>query len=300
MPRPTDPLAPLDSALFAAIARRDGDEALALVARGADINAREHYEILVDRDRYPASRTPLVAAIATGDAALARRLLAVPGIDLAAGDTFGGVPALVGAVRLGDPDLVEAMLAAGADVAACSNDGRSAVAHAIEAGHPAIACRLLQAGAGGDLVGSLVDAAYRGQGDVVDRLLAMGTPIDGTNAGGNTALVGAAWSGRDAMLTALLDRGADLAASGARALEFAANAGQASTVRLLVERGVPPDGRNAYGWTPLMAAAWQGHDAVVNALLAHGADRTLKDDSGKTALDWARDGNRRRTVSLLS
>ncbi len=300
MPRFADPLSPLDAALFAAIVRRDGDEALAVIGRGANINALEPYEVLIDRDRYPASRTPLMAAIAVGDTALARRLLAVPGIDLSIGDSSGGPPALIGAARSGDLALVEAMLAAGADAGACSGDGRSAVAHAIEAGHPGIARRLLDAGAGGDLVGPLVEAAYRGQHEIVEHLLALGAPIDGTNDGGNTALVGAAWSGRDAVAEALLDRGADLAASGARALEFAANAGHAATVRLLVERGVPPDGRNAYGWTPLMAAAWQGHGAVVNCLLALGADRDIRDDAGKTALDWAREGNRQRIVALLA
>jgi uncharacterized protein len=300
MPRTSPTLSQLDAALFAAIARRDGDEALALIGRGADINALERYDVVIDRDRYTARRTPLMAAIAGGDTALAHRLLAVPGIDLSIGDSFGGAPALIAAARCGDLALVEAMLAAGADAGVCGGDGRSAVAHAIEAGHPGIACRLLDAGAGGDLVGPLVDAAYRGQGNVVDRLLALGAPIDGTNSADNTALVGAAWSGRDAMVEALLDRGADLAASGVRALEFAANAGHSSTVRLLAGRGVPLDERNAYGWTPLMTAAWQGHDSVVAGLLALGADRHIKDDTGKTAIDWARDGNRPRVVSLLS
>ena len=300
MPRSADTLSPLDAALFAAITRRDGDEALALIGRGADINAREHYDVLIDRDRYPASRTPLMAAIAVGDTALARRLLAVSGIDLVTTDSFDHAPALIGAARSGDQALVDAMLAAGTDAGACSSDGRSAVAHAIEAGHPDIACRLLDAGAGGDLIGPLVDAAFRGQDKVVDRLLAAGAPIDGINGGGNTALVGAAWGGRDAVLVGLLDRGADLASSGARALEFAANAGHAAIVRLLVERGVPPDGRNAYGWTPLMTAAWQGHDAVVSCLLALGADRSVKDDAGKTAIDWAREGNRQRIVAMLA
>lgn len=271
-----------------------------MIARGAAINASETYEILIDRDRCRASRTPLMAAIAVGDVALARRLIEVPGIDLDAIDIFDRGTALIRAARLGDAGLIEALIAAGADLAACTADGRSALAHAIEAGHPDIACRLLDAGVGGDLSGPLVDAAFRGQADVVERLLAAGAPVNAVNSGGNTALIGAAWGGRDAVLATLIDRGADLAASGPKALEFAANAGHASIVQLLAQSGVPVDGRNDFGWTPLMMAAWQGHHGVVASLLALGANKGLKDDTGKTAIDWARDGGRQRIVALLA
>jgi ankyrin repeat protein len=300
MQSPARPLTPLDKALFDAVARRDGEAALALIARGADVNACEAFEIVVDRDRYPAVRTPLMAAIATGDAALARRLLAAPGMDVSIGDACGGDTALAGAVRLGDVALVETLLAAGADVGVPAGDGRSPVVHAIEAGHPDIACRLLDAGPCCDPVDALVDAAFRGQATVVDRLLAAGASIDAIDKGGNTPLVSAAWGGRDEMLLMLLQRGADLAGSGGRALEFAANAGHVSTVQLLAGRGVALDGRNGYGWTPLMTAAWQGHAEVVACLLALGADRHLTDDTGKTALDWAREAGHHPVVALLA
>lgn len=39
--------------------------------------------------------------------------------------------------------------------------------------------------------------------------------------------------------------------------------------------------------TPLMSAAYQGHKDVVEALLAAGADKTLKDGDGQTAKYWA-------------
>ena len=42
------------------------------------------------------------------------------------------------------------------------------------------------------------------------------------------------------------------------------------------------------GFTPLMEAAMNGQAEMVDLLLEHGADRTLRDDTGLTAGDHAR------------
>jgi uncharacterized protein len=193
---------------------------MAAIARGADINVRRRFSIPVDRERVEAQHTPLMAAIAAHDAALALRLLAVSGIALETDDLVQGRTALIAAARAGDPTLV-------------------------------------------------------------------------------AALVAAAWGGHDDLLDELLARGADLGRGGGAALARAANAGNTSTVQFLVARGVSVDGRDANGWTPLMAAARQGHEAAAACLLALGADKTIADDTGKTALDWARAGNHDGIVALL-
>ena len=54
-------------------------------------------------------------------------------------------------------------------------------------------------------------------------------------------------------------------------------------------RGARIDAVDNRGRTALMMAAELGHAAVVDALLARGADRTLMDKSGKSALDLAAD-----------
>ena len=41
------------------------------------------------------------------------------------------------------------------------------------------------------------------------------------------------------------------------------------------------------GWTPLMQASCNGKPEVVRVLLAAGADKDLRSNDGKTALDWA-------------
>ena len=48
-----------------------------------------------------------------------------------------------------------------------------------------------------------------------------------------------------------------------------------------------------------MFAAYTGRTKICEMLLALGADPSLKDSSGKTALDWARQENEHECVALL-
>jgi len=54
---------------------------------------------------------------------------------------------------------------------------------------------------------------------------------------------------------------------------------------LLIERGARLDEQDNRGRTALMIAAELGHTPAVDLLLAHGADKSLKDKQGKTAGD---------------
>ena len=51
--------------------------------------------------------------------------------------------------------------------------------------------------------------------------------------------------------------------------------------------------------TPLMYAADEGHPKICAMLLALGADPSLKDEDGRTALDWARKRNKPECVAVL-
>ena len=54
------------------------------------------------------------------------------------------------------------------------------------------------------------------------------------------------------------------------------------------------------GHTALHFAAAYGHLAIAKRLLEGGADLTLRDKVGKTALDWARSHGQSEVVALLS
>jgi ankyrin repeat protein len=109
----------------------------------------------------------------------------------------------------------------------------------------------------------------------------------------------------------LLERGADVQARArsfgvkcgyrdATLLHVAAAWGKAEMVDLLVQRR--PELLNACAArrkTPLHAAAENGHLAVVERLLRHGADASAADEEGKTALDRAREAQDSAIVEAL-
>jgi ankyrin repeat protein len=56
---------------------------------------------------------------------------------------------------------------------------------------------------------------------------------------------------------------------------------------LLLAQGADPDSKNNNGRTPLLYAAWSGHEAVVKLLLEHEVKPDSRDDRGRTPLLWA-------------
>ena len=57
-----------------------------------------------------------------------------------------------------------------------------------------------------------------------------------------------------------------------------------------VKAGAEPDMRCAGGATAMMYAAYRNHASVVRVLIQHGADMSLMDDEGMTALLFAVQG----------
>ena len=74
---------------------------------------------------------------------------------------------------------------------------------------------------------------------------------------------------------------------GWRPLIAAAYFGHEAIVRLLLEAGANKEAKNNDGQTPLIAAAYYGHEAVVRLLLGRGGHGG-EDKWGNTALDKAR------------
>ena len=85
------------------------------------------------------------------------------------------------------------------------------------------------------------------------------------------------------------------------ALHYAAEAGHADVVDVLVTNGFDMEKVQGAGETPLMQAAWKGHTGVVAMLLGHGANVDFKHKHDGTALCKAAGGYQGRTeiVRLL-
>ena len=124
---------------------------------------------------------------------------------------------------------------------------------------------------------ALGEAARWGRVDLVEKLLRTGLDVDARNEFDATSLMLAASGGQTKVVTYLLERGADVNAIGG------------------------PD-----SMTPLMTAIAAFHPKSVyikacKLLLDAGAVRTIshRDQDGKTALDWARDGRPAELIALI-
>ena len=99
--------------------------------------------------------------------------------------------------------------------------------------------------------------------------------------------------GHPGVLQALVDAGADVTLterSGINLLHWATITNRAAVIPVLVKAGVPLDAIDDFGYTPLMYAATldEGDIETLKALLAAGADRSIRNDQGRTAFEQAR------------
>jgi uncharacterized protein len=144
-------------------------------------------------------------------------------------------------------------------------------------------------------------AASSGSAQIVDLLLAAGSPIDGP-AGESSPLFAAVQAGRPNTLERLLRKGLPPDARSATQdtpLIAAAARGDAQIVRVLLDGGASIDAQNAVGNTALMEAVSAGQTEVCRMLLAAGADAGLHNRDRLDALDTARRRHFSDIVAML-
>lgn len=131
---------------------------------------------------------------------------------------------------------------------------------------------------------------------VAELLVAMGADPDALDDRHDTPWLVTGVTGSVAMLEALLPARPDLTVRnryGGLSPIPASERGHVDYVRRVVRTGVDLDHVNDLGWTALLEAVILGdggkrHQEVVRILLAAGADRTIADADGVTALEHAR------------
>lgn len=170
---------------------------------------------------------------------------------------------------------------------------------AIERGDIDQARRWLDAGLPPDFVGDrvgtgLMIAAWEGNVPMMELFYQRGARLDASNRTGEQALQLAAFKGNFEAVKWLLDRGAPLNRRGDEwgALHYAVFNGHRELAQYLISRGADVNARAPNEATSLMLAAREGREDIAGDLIKAGANPSLTNDLGETALDWAmRHGN---------
>jgi ankyrin repeat protein len=207
-------------------------------------------------------------------AALCKLACTLPALSGAAADTgrCKAEPALVlqylGAARENDADALMQALAAGVPVDCRDDRGRTA----------------------------LLIATHANAIDTARLLIASGADVNAKDDIEDSPYLYAGAEGRLEILKMTLEAGADLASVnryGGTALTPAAHHGHLEVVRFLLTTPIDVDHVNKLGWTALLEAVILGdggpsYQAIVEELLTAGADPSIEDSDGVTALQHAR------------
>jgi ankyrin repeat protein len=325
----TSPLSQRQEALSVLEAVRAGDEelALALVMRGAGVDARGRR-----------GETALLLAASNCSLELVQQLVA-HGANVNAADK-DGMSATMYAAESARLEVVQLLVESGANVNAGDKNSNTAVMSAAEAGALDVVRFLMDSGADvaaveKDGTSVLMYAATSGILELVQFLVDGGADIHAVDKDGQPAIIFATWKGQEAVTRYLVSVGADVNVVDVRGwtpLIFAMEKAELDVVRCLVDAGADVNLADSDGSSPLMYAAMsESFDAMqflvmngadVNAvdssegnvfmyLAGHGdlramqlvvdagADVTAADSNGRTALMYAAEGGKVETVRYI-
>lgn len=202
------------------------------------------------------------------------------------------------------------LLQRGADIDGQDGTGMTALMHAIESSHQAVALTLIDAGASVKLINyegysALHYAAIAGMARTAQALLDKGAdPRLKCGKEGNPPLHLAAQHNRGELCTMLIAAGAQVKATNRlleTALHRAASSGLPQAGLILLKHGADARARMLSGATALHEAAIEQHadTLLAAALLAHGAQVDAVTENGSTALHYAARHNKGQLVEFL-
>ena len=216
----------------------------------------------------------------------------------------------VDAARNGDVIALKYFLQAGMKPSVTDNKSETALIAAAKGGRTEVVELLLAHGADVKTTDKqfgatpLIWASISGNADTVKLLLDKGADLEvREEKNGMNAILVASVRGQTEIVKLLAEKGADVNSrdrDGRTPLIWAAYGGQIETVKLLLDKGADINVReSSEGTTPLMSAASRGQSEVVKLLLDKGADLDVQDKSGKTALSYARAAQKRDIEEML-
>lgn len=124
--------------------------------------------------------------------------------------------------------------------------------------------------------------------------------IEQRNRRDESALMLAALDGNLDLCKVLLEMDADVNKPGWTPLHYAATNSHIDVIRLLLDNFAYIDAASPNGTTPLMMAAMYGNSSAVKLLLEAGADPTIKNALGLTAIDFAQQVKRAESADIIA
>ena len=125
------------------------------------------------------------------------------------------------------------------------------------------------------------------------------TKVEIRNDKDESVLMLASLKGYLALVEKLVENDADVNKPGWTPLHYAASRGHVPVITHLLEHSAYIDAESPNGTTPLMMAAMYGSPESVKALIQAGADPTLRNQLGLSALDFAVRGQRQNSIELM-
>jgi ankyrin repeat protein len=126
------------------------------------------------------------------------------------------------------------------------------------------------------------------------------TNVEWRSAKDESPLMIAALKGHKELVRKLIARDADVNKPGWAPLHYAATGGHLEIMQLLLDEHAFIDAESPNKTTPLMMAAQYGTPQAVKLLLEAGADATMRNELGLSAVDFAQRANRRDAAEMIA
>ncbi|THX55134.1 WD40 repeat-like protein [Aureobasidium pullulans] len=233
------------------------------------------------------------------------RLLLQNGAEINRLATRGPPTAAMMATFMGNVDVLEFLINAGARIHIQDHEGQTALHFAAKGRNLETVKLLIEAGSDTHVVDTAKSTPLTLASDheVIAYLIDQGEIRESQDRRDEDELYLAAAKGREALVLELLTKGAhvnDQNGSHGSALQVAAVNGHEKTVRLILDHGAEvlrKDGH--YHKTPLISVAEKGNIALVKILIEAGSDVRAQDCFGETALHYAAENGHLEVVTCL-